>query len=863
MGSDPSNGMIGEFTLVHPVLGSLRINEPGGWPTTKMRLQRHVHFKSLVEFFGEGTDDDTEDSNAGDFTFYGDNGVINGGIEFILEAIRLYGPDTDVNIFIRLSPDGYTFFNAFSGQLALWAKKHLPDNKIQIPIIRNNFWTKFTNRLDQPVNVQSETNQDGEAANILQDNNITLTPQILDERSETIQKRIINLANTYPVWDPITYSPTLNTDIPNDGILQLSLDDVILNEIAENFSIPIALLGTGERAAAMFGFEYGGIYDFDIKISMTTLAFKTDTDVFPFPLSPVIPSDGDILYYPTSGNAPGAGFDYKIYIQFDNDLPIELTRTDQNISFLLPLLLTNQTNYWTEYTYTGSRSFEAGGTVRMWVQNGPSPNQTAYYLYNTFRFEVVNPHILGNENNLRMQEIMDFYYPGPLVPGATKQLWKDFNFPEPGVESYINILGHTVHTSSTSDAFLLHDVAGQVTDRIIGEDDTFYSEYLGSGNTLYRQYEVDGCGWRYMLIKGLQLRQYTLTEKPFFQSFRQWWNGINPILNLGLGYETVNGVEVIRVEQVGYFYDQSQVSLNISNVREISSSYDESLTLKTVRNGYKVWQSENISGIDDWAKQTRASRLQKAGKEMVDESEFIAAPLAIETTRRTTRKKSADYKFDDNTFIIAVNPVEISPMNYEPELDENFSFITNLLNSNTRYNSVITPARNFFRRLSLYSIGLQDYLSSVFKFTGGEGNYDMVSDYDVSDGCNQETSVVSEKMDIPVSGTPLHRNEVFEMIVPMEWEDYLSIRDNRNYPIGVSQTDTGHIKMFIKDLTFEPFKSRATINAWTVEPFEIQVIQTEILGKVCDAVVKECEDAYLTEDSFELITEDGDCLVLE
>lgn len=767
--------MIYEFTLSHPILGDLIISEPGGWLTTKLRLQRHNDFKSIIEYFGGGENDD----NAGDFTFYGDNGVINGGIDFIREAIRLYGADTDVNVSIRLSLNGYTFNNAFTGQLALWAAKFIPDNKVQIPIIRNNFWTKFTNRLDQPVDIQSITNQDGEPANVLPENNITLLSQILPMQFEASSTDYgIELADGSNPWFEGAY-------------YQLDWDNIVLDELDERFTLPQS--ANPELPAENYINTYGGEHRF----RFTTWAYlPTYNFVFPDEFS----------------NYIGA---------FLNINGVETAFTlDANPLPGYPRLAT--------WSIDHTEVLPVNSSVRVYLK------------------------ILA-----------------PIATGYTGEFWWNGEFPTTLIDPIVlsstaEILANTVFPATTSDAFLIHDAAGQVTDRIIGEDDCFYSEYLGSGNTLYRQYEDDGCGWEFMLVKGLQLRQYLLSEKPFFQSFRQWWNGINPILNLGLGYETVTGVEVIRVEEVEYFYDRSQVSLNISNVREISSSYDEEVTLKTVKNGYKQWQSENISGIDDsQTKQTRSSRLQKAGKEMTDESEFIAASLAIETTRRMTRKKSADYKFDDNTFIVSVNPVEISPMNYEPKLDEGFSSITNLLNSETRYNSLITPARNFFRRLNLYSIGLQDYLTSVFKFTGGEGNYDMTSDYDVSDGCGEQDGVISEKMAIPVSPTPLHRNEVFEMVVPMEWEDYLTIRENRRYPIGVSQTDTGHVKMFIKDLTFEPFKSRATINAWTTEYFEIQVIPTELTLKFCEEVLGTCEDAILTEDSFELITEDGDCLVLE
>lgn len=783
--------MIYEFTLSHPILGDLIISEPGGWLTTKLRLERHNDFKSVIEYFGG------DDDNAGDFTFYGDNGVINGGIDFIREAIRLYGADTDLFVFIRLSFNGYTFYSVFSGQLALWASRFIPDNKVQIPIIRNNLWTKFTNRLDQPVDIQSETNQDDLPAQVFDSVLTNLTRQKV--RQENQAEVSIDEVNSFDA-------------IPDNAYLQIGYGNVILEELDDTYNLPtdynIVL------PVSNLDPEYGGTYRFIINV--VSYIFRTVT-------------------------VPSLEFHFQSVKTFDFDYIDYFLNIDG-----------------VEYPFSWSDVAIPSGV--------PALPLGAYQGGNITHFTIDSTHELTPNSSVRFYGKMNQAWVEPV--GADDYVFfHNMNVSTSlttVLKSDINIIADTIYPASESESFLIHDVAGQITDRIIGQDDTFYSEYLGSGNTLYRQYEADGCGWEFMLLKGLQLRQYLLSEKPFFQSFRQWWNGINPILNLGLGYETVNGVEVIRVEEVEYFYDRSQVSLNISNIREISSSYDEDVTLKTIKNGYKQWQSENISGIDDsQTKHTRASRLQKAGKEMTDESEFIAASLAIETTRRTTRKKSADYKFDDNTFIIAVNPVEISPMNYEPKLDEGFSSITNLLNSETRYNSLITPVRNFFRRLNLYSIGLQDYLTSVFKFTGGEGNYDMTSDYNVSDGCDEQTGIVSEKMDIPVSPVPLHRNEVFEMIVPMEWEDYLSIRDNRNYPIGVSQTDTGHVKMFIKDLTFEPFKSRATINAWTTEFFEIQVIQTEILGKVCDAVVTECEDAYLTENSFELITEDGDCLVLE
>lgn len=799
--------MIYEFTLSHPVLGTLTISEPGGWLTTKIRLERHNDFKSIIEYFGGGQDDD----NAGDFTFYGDNGVINGGIDFIREAIRSYGADTDVNVTIRLSFDGYTFNDVFVGQLALWAAKFIPDNKVQIPIIRNNFWTKFINRLSTPVDLQGESSLDSEDVNNFDSVTLNLTPQIL-------RTKYLNEQDEGEI-----------SELPGVGYYQITPDGIVLDEIEDTYNLPFAL--NPDIPVWWLEAYYAGEYTFNIRIEVSQLVNVLGNEVLTEFVSGGINSPNTFVFVK------------------NGDTPIDFTRVDNAGTY-------NGTNIYSCWdTPPGGGVIALGSTVFTYstVLQLNKGDVIRIYLNRTSGSDNVKAFLWGKQGV-------------PCLDSSFQAKDAQSGLP-PGMElvpTYFDVVAQTVFPETDASSFLIHDAGGQICDRIISQNDSFYSEYLGSDLTLYRQYEQNGCGWEFIIAKGLQLRQYSLIEKPFFLSFIQWWNGINPILNLGLGYESVNGDEVIRVERVEYFYDRSQVSINISNIREISYTYDESVTLKTVKNGYKQWQSENISGIDDsQTKHTRASRLQKAGREMIDESDFIGASLAIETTRRMTRQKSADYKFDDNTFIVSINPVEVSPMNYEPKLDENFSSITNLLNSYTRYNSLITPARNFFRRLSLYSIGVQDYISSFFKFTGGEGNYDMTSDYDTSDGCDQVMSPVSEKMDIPVSSEALHRNELFEMVVPMEWEDYLTIRDNRNYPIGVSQTDSGHVKMFIKDLTFEPFKSRATINAWTTEPFEIKVIQTEILGRVCDAVTDECEEALLTEDSFELITEDGDCLVLE
>lgn len=766
------------FTLTHDILGSHEINEPDGWKDCKIKLERHKDFRSLLEYFD------------GDFIFYGSNGVVDGGLDFIKEVEQAYGVDATIQILIEVSFDGFTYENLFEGQLNLSGIQEVQDNKAQIPIIRDDFWAKFINRLETPVDLQSPLSLDNDVSDIFDAINLRMT-------SQTIQKKYYGV---YEDGDRMVQGSLV------DAYLQTTPNNVKLDEIEDTFNLisaynPVIPVNFVEVVES-------GSYEIQVQLCISDI---------------------------NSGAGQSVGFsaqwDWYIRIN-DTDYPLVNSGTIGAFP-----------DGYVKYTFLQTFDLKVGDLITLYADE--VANLATVWV------------IIGINGSV-------YNSAGDQKPNITDQ----------EIPSFIKITAQTVVPETNSFGFFLHDAAGQIADRIISRDESFYSEYLGSQNTLYRQYEGDGCAWKYALLKGLQIRQYSLIEKPFFLSFKQWWEGANPILCLGLGYETLNGVQVIRVEKMEDFYDASETSLDISNVRQITRLYDQEVIFKTVKVGYKKWQSEDISGIDDpQTKHTYATRFQKVGKEFQIESDFIAASLAIETTRRKTREKSADYKMDNETFIIALNPipVDVSPetspdvTDYSPELDENFTSVTNLLNSDTRYNLRLTPARNLIRWIRYVSASLQSYLSSTFKFTSGEGNYDMVSDMsNVSDGCDEFKPSLAENEDIPIYADPLHLALAYEIVIPLEWEDYLLIRENRKKAIGISQTTVNHAKFFIDTLEYELVKGVATIKAWPVTYFDIQVIESETFMRDCEAVITEiCEDAYLTENSFELITEDGDCLILE
>lgn len=406
------------------------------------------------------------------------------------------------------------------------------------------------------------------------------------------------------------------------------------------------------------------------------------------------------------------------------------------------------------------------------------------------------------------------------------------------VPTFTRVTADTIYPASEAQGYLIHDLIHGVLVRLGLGVDPFYSEFLGSTLTQTKQYNEDGCGWMYAILKGLQIRQYALSDKPFFISFKDIWEGINPVLNLGLGYEQVDGSQVIRIEQKIHFVPEGETPpVSFSYVREISSSYDKDFIFKTIHNGYKKWQSEDISGIDDpQTKQTRATRIQKSGTDITLESDFIAAGLAIETTRRKKKEKTADYKYDNDNFIIALNANDLSPDIYIPEQDENYDSVSGLINSSTRYNLILSPLRNFLRWARYFSGCLQGYLSSSYKFVSGEGNYHMETDYSCTNG-NQCQAIIcdslSESDDIPLS-YPFgfyFLPQLFDIAIPMEKEEYDLI--DRKKPIGISQADTGHVNFVIKSLKYDLLNGGAKIQAWPEETFNITVPEQVITMREC------------------------------
>lgn len=851
-----------KFTLSHAIAGSLLISEPDGWKDAKIKLERHADFHSLIEYF-DGT-----------FTFYGDNGRDNGGIDFIRNVEQTYGFDTTLLITITISTDsGYTYQTVFTGQLDLSQLLELENNKLQCPIIRNDLWSKFINRYDTAINIQSITDLDSNSVTPASSIELHLTSQKL------LQKYSAYLSNNY------SYTTIGNS---NYAIIDWDKEDLSEIETIYHYRLkPDSAVQLTDVPFQKFDVLYSGEYQIASLITMTD--FLTGVGVVTFESTI---GRGKVIFQVNQA------VDY--FDETDVSIPHQFV-VYNGFGGLSREVLAG--SFVTEYRYNKVVNLKKGDSIRIYFQQAASPSPATHDNISLFGRlgDSYDDNVL---EALGSGDFLGFYDPSSGLFPATKpdgssiqaggqwkvtkdgviqgvQVYKDWiiraivNSPGQTVanwvanrlaateglfrfgQTYLNINASTVFQTTDAAGFLLHDVAGSISDRIIGQSNSFYSEYLGSTLTNYRTYLSDGCKWANALIKGLQIRGYYLSNKLFSLSFKNWWEGANPIFNLGLGYDTINGNEVIRIEQQSDFFI-NQISFNINYVKAIQRSYDNDYIFNKVEVGYNNWQSEDASGIDDpQTNHTYASPIKKSGKTLTLKSDFIAASLAIETTRRTSRIQSTDYKYDNNIFIIAINPNDTSPETYDPELNENFTSITNLLNPETRYNSELTPARNLLRWMNYINGCLQSYLSSTgLKFVLGEGNYSMISALS-SSSCNSYTASLSEKQDILATNDYLFIPLAYEIEIDMQWGDYQTIRDNRNMAIGISQTNSGHNAFFIKTLEYDICHSKCKIVAWAKN--YLQITNTDFVGQPLIA----CDVYRITEEDEVRLLESGEKRIIE
>ena len=286
-------------------------------------------------------------------------------------------------------------------------------------------------------------------------------------------------------------------------------------------------------------------------------------------------------------------------------------------------------------------------------------------------------------------------------------------------------------------------------------------------------------------------------------SMNDFFNGLNPIWNLGMGIEKDGDNYYLVVDGKDYFYDVDTVMLQLNNVPNLKRSVAPEYHCNRVNIGYNKWETEFSNGLD----QVNSKRQFDTLNSFIDNpleliSELDASGYRLELTRRKQYPDSftEDSSFDEDNFIVCLNRSEslgVPTMLDVAEKDENFDSVGNIISSKyaTTYNLRITPERNYVRWSNVINAGLTKYPGREVKFTSGEGNYKITSKF-TDDDClgswNNQTLEAGQNLqwdDVNnLDQNPIWIPEILTFQFPVTWTQYKIIVANPKGVFEVSKS---------------------------------------------------------------------------
>ncbi len=799
------------FELIHAVSGTKAMSEPEGFVQGVIGLIRHPELGSLVKEFRSG------------LRAYGSNGTEDGLRDWIKNVESIFGPDTIVTLNIYRAADNFVFNIWYTGEIGIQTVVEglEIDHYLEFTPVQTSLWRAAMARFETPVDTNSPLNLDGEAVTVYDAEVLNLPSQVLRysgsyEKVYNSKAFTLTGLNTGALidWETVILDEVRKFDIV-EGPFEPGADDVNVIGIIDapydgTYVIEAKTVSAVFTPGPGLGFHWeaepsdfhlrtrkvGSTYFEDGSHTTETVggdSYLTDTISINIKL---LKGEQVAVYGIASAFASNRVFfgtlrlDWKVNVDLLTQYSIPLTG-EQTIDGVLTsssdVLVRAQGDAIENGIYTTG--------VGAWIRRADM-DTAAEFLNAAVQ---VNGGISGALTSWRQQNVVNNL---AVDDNEWIQIQDDLERGVPytgvAVESYLRITADTTYKKTTAPAKLTHDVAASILDRITTSG-KFYSPVLGSAFTRARIYDDPGTWWNNVNLKGVHLRGYSLAQKIFSMSMKDYWEGIKPLINPGMGYETVDGEEVITLRPIEEYYDPT-MSVLLSGVQRIRRKYGPDY-YNSVEVGFANGKTEDISGIDDPQKQTRASIFKNMGKPFKILCAWIAQGETVEQARRTTKAKSADYKFDDNTFVIEVTK---SGDEYNPRIDEDFTDTTGMINANTRYNKHHSPVRIFLRHTNYLFAGLQKYVGTVYKFVSGEGNYDMVTTMvDGSAPDDYDGNPLAENGNIPVGTTILWNPKIFEFEHYLTIEEFDIIDANRNKAIGISQTDENHQPFFIDELQME------------------------------------------------------------
>jgi len=263
----------------------------------------------------------------------------------------------------------------------------------------------------------------------------------------------------------------------------------------------------------------------------------------------------------------------------------------------------------------------------------------------------------------------------------------------------------------------------------------FYSNYFGRTEL---GYSVDGSGAYLAIMNGKMARGFPWELSQFNISFKEVFEELNKIKNLGAVIENIGGNYRFRIDKYEDLINNNIVIDIGKNFKDLSRTTDENAMISEISVGYKDLIIEEVNGLFSYNGEINyVTPLQIEGKKLDILSKWIASDIAIEVTRRQhyTLFPSKDWKFDKDIFIIDCKSQK-EFLNGEwikldlpllPITNEDYETIQGIYEPNRTYNLNLSPKHNFLNWQKEIKSSLLQKTGDTIKIVKKANNPDLVT----------------------------------------------------------------------------------------------------------------------------------------
>jgi hypothetical protein len=169
-------------------------------------------------------------------------------------------------------------------------------------------------------------------------------------------------------------------------------------------------------------------------------------------------------------------------------------------------------------------------------------------------------------------------------------------------------------------------------------------------------FEPTGCGYRYILTNGYQVRNFDTLAKPLQIAWKEMIEGLSPIWNMALQFFTQGDEDKILFDLFDAIFKSNRI-YTFDEVSSYEEDHAQDITFNEVETGYTKYAEGDLNTLDEFnTTGTWLLPIKSYKKKFSRKSGLITSGYLIEKMRREQFKAnpSTSLAEDDNLFLISI-----------------------------------------------------------------------------------------------------------------------------------------------------------------------------------------------------------------